>query len=243
MEDTPDFYCDVAGCLNEYFTQCSSCCHMCFCLEHLNSHCQSSDLTIENSVDDLPFSQRSVRPEESASVLNSDVNVAEQILESYTTGCWARPAFCQELAVDKKTNQSVMKWKCLVCHQHYSINPKTTANIREHLNTQHKDLTASLKAKKNGSTVSVSHVQTHIDKKSKLVHFTQKGLTEWLVKYSVLTDQSFLKVQHPVFIGLLEYCRPDIVLPDRKKLKKEMLETFKLKKEDLKKKLKEVAVD
>jgi len=251
MEDSTYFYCEIPGCLNDFYGPCETCCKKCFCKEHLDSHFQIASLTCQGSLDDLNFSQTqsSVIPEESASRLHSAVNVEQQILDRYTTGCWARPAFCQELAPYKKLKkddamQMVMKWKCLVCHQHYTINAKTTANIREHLTTQHKDLTAKLKAlkdKKNGSTVSGSLVQKHIDKKLKLVHFTQKGLTEWLVKYSVLTDQAFLKVQHPVFVGLLDYCRPDIVLPDRRQLKEAILETYQSKKVDLKEKLKEVA--
>jgi hypothetical protein len=79
---------------------------------------------------------------------------------------------------------------------------------------------------KNGSSLSSTLVQQHIDKKTKLVHFTQRGLSEWLVKYSVLTDQSFLKVQHPVFVGMLEYIRPGIVLPNRKKLREKIIEKF-----------------
>lgn len=174
-------------------------------------------------------------PEKSNSGQGYQTNVEDKIINNYSHGCWARPAFIQE--IEAKTQNAVLKWKCLVCDRYYSINLKTTGNIREHMKVYHKDLTQSLLTKKNKISAKIhkpqDFLQTHIDKKSKLVRFTQKGFMDRLVKYSVITDQSFLKVQHPAFVELLDYCHPGIELPNRKILKENIIQTFRLKKLEL----------
>ena len=83
-------------------------------------------------------------------------------------------------------------------------------------------------------------IQTHLDKKAKIVHFNEKGLQSWLLKYAVMTDQSFLHFENPVFVGLLNYCHPGIQLPNRRKLKKDIMERYEVEKEVLKETLKNV---
>ena len=73
-----------------------------------------------------------------------------------------------------------------------------------------------------------------------MVQFTQKGLEDLLLKFAVLTDQSFLGMEHWVFAELMEFVHPGIQLPKRKKLRKDLQEKFAKKKTELKEKLKKV---
>lgn len=191
-----------------------------------------------NDEDNPAFlTQDSISPDESASQ-------SMGILNSYpkgSKGCWARPAFKQEFVVVADSPE--LKWRCLLCKNLYHINPKTTGNIREHLKSKHPELASGLQARNGSKTSSNSlegGVQTHIDKKLKVVKFTQKRFDELLLKFAILTDQSFLSVQHPVFVSLLQFCRPDIVLPNRKQVKDALMKSYSLKKEVLKDKLKMV---
>ena len=156
----------------------------------------------------------------------------EQILQKYTKGCWARPAFQQELVVDRCTHLSIMKWKCLLCDQQYKVNKRTTGNIREHLRCHHGDFARKLITKSSSSIdnpkSSNQLIQTHIDKKAKVVQFSDQGMVKWLVKYSIITDQSFLHAEHPIFVGMLNYLHPGIDLPSRKTLKKKLQRLSKL---------------
>lgn len=159
-------------------------------------------------------------------------------MQKYSKGCWARPAFLQELVVDKITHLSIMKWKCLLCDQQYKVNKRTTGNIREHLKCHHGDFARKLITKSSSSLNNPSSsnqlIQTHIDKKAKVIQFSDQGMLKWLVKYSILTDQSFLHLEHPIFVGMLNYLHPGINLPSRKILKKLITETFELEKSKLK---------
>jgi hypothetical protein len=111
------------------------------------------------------------------------------------------------------------------------------------LEQKHPGLTAALMKKKeslrSGSTGKRA-IQMHLDKKARLTVFNQDGLRDLLVKYAVLTDQSFLGMEHWVFQELMEYVHPGIVLPKRKAIKKNLLNVFETKKEELKQRLKKV---
>ena len=154
--------------------------------------------------------------------------------------CWARPAYTTISIVENGIE--LTRWKCKICSSTFAFSKKTTANIQKHLRTQHINLYLALIRKRQveNPVESQAPIPTHLDKKVKTCHFTQKGLNEWLVKYSVFTDQSFLGVEHPVFVGLLEYCHPGITLPTRNKIRDDFMHSYKLKKESLKLKLKEV---
>jgi hypothetical protein len=146
--------------------------------------------------------------QENDSILVLDIH--DSIVNSYSgKGCWARPAFTKQYVLRNK--QEVLQWSCKSCNHKCSINAATTSNIRSHLKGP---------------------------KKAKLVHFTQSGFNELMVKYSVHTDQSFLSVQHPAFVELLDYCRPGIELPKTKKIKQEMIITMARKKDEIRAKLK-----
>ena len=126
-----------------------------------------------------------------------------------------------------------MKWKCLIFDKYNTLHSKTTGNIRDHLNNHHKELALLLKAKKGESSLNLTNTssaislsQSHLDKKAKIIQFTTDGLMKILVKYSILTNQSFLSVEHPIFFELLDYCRPGIKLPKRQLLKTKIIETF-----------------
>ena len=201
----------------------------------------------DNNTHDAHLTQESIIPEESASSVKVSIvggisQIETEIVDLYvdTKKCWARPAYTTVSVAEK--GLEILKWNCKKCSATFAISKGTTANIQKHLKTQHVVLYEALMTKRNsgGSVLSQAPTQTHLNKKAKSYHFTQKGLTEWLVKYSVLTDQSFLSIEHPVFVGLLEYCHPGIVLPKRKRIKEDVLSFYKIKKENLKLRLKEV---
>ena len=235
MAVSEDFFCQFRGCSALYLSQCSNCCDLCFCTDHLKSHCPSN----ANSL--VEYSQPLVVvPEDSVS------RIKTQMLPDSTLGCWARSCFTKQVTIDKKTGKSMLMWKCSTCSQYFTINPKSTNNIREHVKSRHRELADIMLAKNNTTAYTAANsltAQTHIDKRRKLVHFTQKGFLEWLVKYSVLTDQSFLQIENPAFRQMLDYCRPGIIVPSRKMIKEEMIETFQRKKLELKEQLVNVGSD
>jgi hypothetical protein len=124
--------------------------------------------------------------------------VESNIINSYTDlkKCWARPPFKTSEKV--KNGKDTVSWECIVCNRSYAISDLTTSNVRKHLTISHPDLAQKLQLKLTGAESLIS-CQTHLSKKGKIAHFTEKGLNESLIKYSVLTDQSFLNVEHPVF--------------------------------------------
>jgi hypothetical protein len=174
-------------------------------------------------------------------------DVIDEIVDSYTNvkGCYAVPAFTKKLCYDSKAKENVLKWKCRICKPEvtYTISPTTTSNIQKHVKTTHRDdlYKRLMEKRESGSVLSSRVTQTHMSKKAKVIQFSQKGFQEWLIKYSVLTDQSFLSVEHPVFVGMIDYLKPGISIPSRKVLKKLMMERYDREKEHLKSKLKKVS--
>ena len=143
-----DFECEYDNCSQCYYSQCSDCCSLCFCKEHMESHRPSSSNSIINS-GECGYSQNSVAPEESASTIGIGIVIEspeQKIVSTYKKGCWARPAFCNKRIQDIKTKIFENKWRCLICS-------KMQGRLL------------------NKSSISTNFHQTHMDKKSKIVIF------------------------------------------------------------------------
>jgi hypothetical protein len=201
----------------------------------LSSVSSSDVITPEDSASSVaPVS--SAAPVSSVAPTGRLAALRASIIDAYNDQfvCWSRVAF--EKSDDSK------QWICLLCSKPYTVSANTTANIRKHLEKRHSHLADALKQKqltmKASSETGIR--QTSLDKKAKIVEFSPEGLKKHLVKYCVLTDQSFLNVEHPVFTELLEFLRPNINLPSRKTLRNLVLVSFREKQMELKELLKEV---
>ena len=124
----------------------------------------------------------------------------------------------------------------------------TTTNCVNHLTGHHSSFASALKKKKDlliskKTTSSTTTLQTHLDKKAKVVvAFTQEGFIERFLKLVVLTDQSFLFAENEVLIDLLTFLRPGLKVPKRKKLAALLEAKYRYKKDELKLFFKTVSV-
>jgi hypothetical protein len=78
-----------------------------------------------------------------------------------------------------------LHWVCNLCEKSFLVNAITTGNIRNHLSKNHEYLDRALKEKKShlsskkrssGSSSTIS--QTHLDKKARVITFTEQGFID-----------------------------------------------------------------
>lgn len=153
----------------------------------------------------------------------SEIELA--ILDEYlpSKNCLSRSLFT------KVHTNGIDKWKCKVCpdEKTYKYCSNTTANIRNHSQITHPNLWKLLNRKKESGTTSAGSSGMGQQKISKyLGSFTQESFEKLLVKFAVTSDQSFLLMNHPGFVDLINHLNENAKVPSRKKLKSMVISQY-----------------
>jgi hypothetical protein len=158
----------------------------------------------------------------------SNINQATTLIKTYTasSACLSKHFFDAPGDGGKR--------KCKLCTKSYTANRKTTTNLVNHLMKSHTIEYETAKRKRDEMHISSTKrkkpnpVMEAFDR----ITFQESVYMDKIGELLVSCDEPFALVERPQFRGLMEYMKPGVYVPNRRKIRGHVMAMFSAEKEN-----------